>query len=339
MTTQDSHHLGAPFSGVVRRFLDDRVAVAALAGLVVIVLSCFVAEPILEMTLGHSADTPFSSAVDINQKPVGPFSYVATDSSSPHSSKTLLILGADGPLGRDELLRVLAGGRTSLEIALIATILALAMGGTLGALAGFYGGAIDALISRGSELVMSFPILLLVIALGQTVSTRFSSVTLNGLFAPGLLALAIVIGLFCWFYPARVARTLVIGLREREFVTAAQMVGARDRRVLVRHLLPHLYGPMIVWGTLVAAGVIILEASLSVLGFGLRLGTSSWGSLLSQTWGTLLVFNPGKNDYGVPYPMPALLKLWPSLAVFVTVLCLSLVGDGLRAALDPRSQH
>jgi peptide/nickel transport system permease protein len=183
---------------------------------------------------------------------------------------------------------------------------------------------------------MAFPLLLLVIALGQTVSTRYGSVTLNGLLPPGVLALSVVIGLFSWFYPARVARTLVASLREQEFIEAAHMVGASNRRVIGNHLFPHLYGPLLVWGTLVAAGVIILEASLSVLNFGLRLGTPSWGGLLAQTWGTLLNFNSNVNDSGLAYPMPTLMKVLPSGALFVTVLCLALIGDGLRSALDPR---
>ena len=112
-----------------------------------------------------------------------------------------------------------------------------------------------------------------------------------------------MIGLFTWFYPARVVRTLVVSLRQQEFVEAAHMIGARDGRVIRRELLPHLSGPLIVWGTLVAAGVVILEASLSVLNFGVRLGTASWGSLLAQAYGTLLNANP-VQDNGLPYPTP-----------------------------------
>ena len=206
--------------------------------------------------------------------------------------KTFFLLGGDGPLGRDEFLRVLAGGQVSLEIAFIATAIALLIGVALGTIAGYYGGLIDSVVSRITELFMSFPLLLLVIALGQTVADRFESVTVDGLFQPGVLAIAVVIGLFCWFYPARVVRTLVVSLREQEFVEAAHMVGARDSRVIRHELLPHLSGPLIVWGTLVAAGVIILEASLSVLNFGLRLGTASWGSLLAALVGHVARLRP-----------------------------------------------
>jgi ABC-type dipeptide/oligopeptide/nickel transport system permease subunit len=287
--------------------------------------------------LGHGPDEPFPGAITRAElPPVGSFSWVANNSGH---GKTLFVLGGDGPLGRDELLRVLAGGQVSLEIGFIATVIALSLGVFLGTIAGYYGGLIDSVISRVTELFMSFPLLLLVIALGQTAAQRFENVTAGGTFEPGVLALSIVIGLFCWFYPARVVRTLVVSLREQEFVEAAHMIGARDARVIRKHLLPHLSGPLIVWGTLVAAGVIILEASLSVLNFGVRLGTASWGSMLAQAWGTLLNAGQPTMDSGLPYPTPMVLKLAPSLALFLTVLCLALIGDGLRSALDSRGER
>jgi peptide/nickel transport system permease protein len=324
---------------VWRRFRRERLAVAALAGLTLIVGACFVVEPILERLLGHGPDTPFSDAVHgIDRHPVGPFSWVPDNALGVQHGKTFFLLGSDGPLGRDEFLRVLAGGQVSLEIAFIATAIALLVGVCLGTAAGYFGGLVDAVVSRVTELFMSFPLLLLVIVLGQTTAQRFNAVTVHGLFEPGVLGLSVVIGLFSWFYPARVVRTLVVSLREQEFVEAAHMIGARDSRVIRKHLLPHLSGPLIVWGTIVAAGVIVLEASLSVLGFGLRLGTASWGSLLANTWGTLLNFGRPSNDLGLPYPAPIALKLAPSLALFLTVLCLALIGDGLRSALDPRGE-
>jgi peptide/nickel transport system permease protein len=321
---------------VWRRFRRDWVALSGLAGLVLIVLACFVLEPILEWLLGHGPDEPFLGAVNpITHGPVGWFSRVPDN----HGHTTLLLLGGDGALGRDEFLRVLAGGQVSLEIAFIATALALIVGVFLGTVAGYYGGAIDAVVSRITELFMSFPLLLLVIALGQTVATRFAGYTIYGLFKPGVLALSVVIGLFCWFYPARVVRTLVVSLREQEFVEAAHMLGAPNGRIIRKHLLPHLAGPLIVWGTLVAAGVIILEASLSVLNFGLQFGTATWGSLLSQAFGTLLNAGRLNDGFGTDYPVPTLLKVVPSLALFLTVLCLALIGDGLRSALDPRGER
>jgi peptide/nickel transport system permease protein len=321
-----------------RRFRRERLALVALGALVLIVLACFLGEPLLARLLGHGPDTFFPKAVDLNLKPVGPWSHVPDQPLDvpPRTGTTFFLLGGDGPLGRDEFLRILAGGRLSLEIAFIATSIALAIGMALGAAAGWFGGLIDALVGRLTEVVMAFPILLLVIAIGQTIAARLEAITLHGLFAPGVVALGTTIGIFSWFYPARVVRALTTSLREHEFVEAARMTGSNEVRILQKHVLPHLAGPMIVWGTLVAAGVIVLEAALSILNFGLKLGTASWGSLLSDSWGTLLVFNPTsaspqtvKNDW---------LLLWPSLALFLTVLCLALVGDGVRNALDPRRE-
>jgi ABC-type dipeptide/oligopeptide/nickel transport system permease subunit len=335
-TVQEGSFSGATSGGGVvwRRFRKDRLAVAALVGLVLIILLCFVGEPLLAKLLGHGPDEPFPVPIqEGNPHPLGWWSHVQTV-----NGKELLPLGGDGPLQRDELLRLLAGGRVSLEIAFIATAIALLVGVVLGTLAGYFGGVIDAVISRVTELFMSFPLLLLVIALGQTAAQRFQYWTLHGIFQPGILALAVVVGLFSWFYPARVVRTLAVSLREQEFVEAAHMTGARDGRIIRRELLPHLSGPLIVWGTLVGAGVVMLEASLSVLNFGVRLGTASWGSMLAQSWGTLLNYNPNQGSI-IAGASSTLVKSAPAVALFITVLCLALVGDGLRSALDPRSER
>jgi ABC-type dipeptide/oligopeptide/nickel transport system permease subunit len=320
---------------VWRRFRRDWGAMAALLGLILIVLVCFVGEPLLERMLDHGPDEPFAQLYinEAHPHPVSWFAHVKT----PHGTE-LLLLGGDGPLQRDELLRLLKGGQISLEIAFVATAIALLIGVVLGTLAGYFGGAVDAVISRITELFMAFPLLLLVIALGQTAAQRFEYVTLHGFFEPGIVALAVVIGLFSWFYPARVVRTLVVSLREQEFVEAAHMTGAGDSRIIRRELLPHLSGPLIVWATLVSAGVIVLEASLSVLNFGVRLGTPSWGSMLAQAWGTLLNYNPNQGSL-IAGASSQIVRWAPATALFLTVLCLALVGDGLRNALDPRSER
>ena len=319
-----------------QRFRRERLAVVALVVLLALVLACFALEPLLEHLLGRTPDTPFLTAVDLDHlRPVGPWSWVPNqplDEPARHGN-TLFLLGADGTLGRDELLRVLAGGRVSLEIAFIATSLAMAIGVFLGVVAGWFGGLVDAVVGRLTELVMAFPLLLLVIAIGQTLAMRFDFITLHGVFEKGVLSLGVVIGLFSWFYPARICRALVQELREREFVEAARMVGASEARILRKHVVPHLVGPMSVWAALVGAGAIVLEASLSALNFGVRLPTSSWGSLLSSSFGTLLNPNGATNILHSNWPL-----VWPSIALFLTVICLALVGDGLRRALDPRAE-
>jgi len=323
---------------VWRRFRRERVGVAALVLFLGIVASCFLIEPLLATLLGHDANTFFPKSVDASLNASGPLTWIPNQTLDrpAGTGRTLFVLGADGPLGRDELLRLLAGGRVSLEIAGLATTIALAIGLTLGSLSGWFGGLVDALVGRLTELTMAFPILLLVIAIGQTVASRLESITLGGLFQPGVLGLSVVIGVFSWFYPARVVRALTQSLREYEFVEAARMTGSGEFRILRRHVMPHLAGPLIVWATLVAAAVIVLEAALSVLNFGVKLGTATWGSLLTDAWGSLLVFNP--NQSAPQYPRSGWLMLWPSLALFLTVLSLALLGDAIRNTLDPHGE-
>ena len=221
----------------------------ALLGLLAIILLCFVGEPVLEHVFDRAPDTPFLTAVDpLTHKPVGPWSWVrnqSLDVTKVHKGNTLFVLGADGALGRDELLRVLAGGRVSLEVAFFATLLAMLIGVTLGAVAGWYGGVVDAILGRLTELVMAFPLLLLVIAIGQTIAAVLDSITLRRDVSPGVLGLSLVIGIFSWFYPARICRALVQELREREFVEAARMIGQSEHGAsCAKHILPHLVGPM-----------------------------------------------------------------------------------------------
>lgn len=330
-----------PSSGgslIWRRFWRERLSFSALIIFVLLVMACFAGEPLFAHLLGHGPDTFFPRAVNLNLKPVGPWSWVPNQplDAPAHHGKTFFLLGADGTLGRDEFLRILAGGRLSLEISFIATTLALVIGVSLGTIAGYFGGILDTVVGRLTELTMAFPILLLVVAIGQTIAQRFEAFTLHGLFQPGVLALGVTIGLFSWFYPARVVRALVQTLREHEFVEAARMIGNSDLRIIRKHILPHLTGPVIVWGTLVAASVIVLEAALSVLNFGVKLGTASWGNLLSSSWGTLLTYDPARNaDQAEKSNWPL---VWPSVVLFVAVLCLALIGDGLRNALDPKGE-
>jgi peptide/nickel transport system permease protein len=252
--------------------------------------------------------------------------------------RTLFILGADGQLGRDEFLRLLAGGRTSLEIGLGAAAIAVGLGLVFGLVAGYFGGWADAVISRMTEFVMGFPILLFLIALGRTISERLQKVTLGGVFVPGALALLVAIGVFSWFYPARIVRAQVLSLREQEFVEAARMVGGSDARILRKHLLPHLMSSLVVYSTLIVATTIILEAALSILNFGIELPFASWGNMISTNWGTLLApGGPGAYAESAFVRTSWLTTFWPTVALLLTVLALNLFGEGLREALDPRA--
>ena len=311
------------------RFRRDRLAIAGGVFIVVLIFAAFAGGPIAAALLGHGPDDQFFAG-GVNQKtllPVGPWTHVDTApyvGAAGHFGHTLFILGASDTTGRDEFLRLLYGAQVSLEVACIATLVGMIIGVVLGASAGYFGGWIDTLISRLTEMVMAFPLLLFAIALGSTIGPRLDNVTL-GFLGRGVISLVIVIGLFSWFYPARIIRAQVLSLREKEFIEAARMVGASDARIIRSHLLPHLVAPIIVYSTLVFAQNILFEAGLSFLGVGIQLPTASWGNLLSSA-PTFYLTQPW-------------LMLWPGLAVLLTTLAFNLLGDGLRDAFDPRSSH
>ena len=276
---------------------------------------------IAEKLLGHGPNQLFFDAVDERLVPVGPWTYV-TDPKT--GEKTLLVLGADGSLGRDEFLRLLYGGRVSLEVALLSVIGVMSIQVVVGAIAGYYRGAADTVISRVIDVTMAFPATLFIIALAATAGERLNNVTF-GVLASGVVTLVVVFTVFGWFFPARIVRAQVLSLREKEFVEAARMIGASDARIIRSHLLPHLVGPIIVYSTLIVAGYVILEASFSFLNLGIKLPSASWGNLLSSA-----------TEYWATQP---LLMVWPGLAVLLLTLSFNLLGDGLRDAFDPRSSN
>ncbi len=306
--------------------------------LLLLLLAVTLGPPLGSRLLGHGPDDILPYAVDELLKPVGPWTRVSSsieyqDAGPPAGGPTtLLVLGADGPLGRDMLLRLLEGGRVSLSIALGGTLLALVIGALVGALAGYFGGWVDAVIARLTELVMAFPLLFFVILLAGTVAHRLADVTLGGLLAGGAFPLIVIIGLFTWFYPARIVRAQVLALRESEFVEAARMTGAGDWRILRQHLLPHLGPTLSVYAMLLLATNVLLEAGFSFLGVGIQLPTASWGSLLATSWGT------ARSPVVLPSEQTTIwLTILPSLAILTAVLTINLLGEALRAAGDPES--
>jgi len=301
------------------RFRRDRVAIASGLFIIFLILVSFVGAAIAQKLLGHGPNDLFFDGVDDRLIPKGPM-------SRAHDPRTgeeaLLILGADGSLGRDLFLRLLYGGRVSLEVAMLSTLGAMSVGVVLGAIAGYFRGWIDTIIARITEVTMAFPALLFIIALASTVGGRVDSITL-GIFSPGVITLVLVFTTFGWFYPCRIIRAQVMSLREKEFIEAARMIGASDARIIRSHLLPHLVAPIIVYSTLVVAGYVLGEAGLSFLGLGIKLPTASWGNLLSTA-----------PEFYTAQPW---LMVWPGLAVLLTTLSFNLLGDGLRDAFDPRS--
>ena len=314
------------WEGVILRFRRDKFALAGGIYIIFVALVGFVGAPIAAHFLGHGPNDLFPGGLDAKSVlPVGPWTDVSNQpypGATGHFEHTIFILGADGQLGRDEFLRLLYGTQTSLEVAVGATLLAMTVGVLMGSLAGFYSGVTDTIISRLTEIVMAFPVLLFVIALASTAGPRLNGITL-GFLAPGALTLIVVLALFGWFYPARIVRAQVLSLREKEFVEAARMIGTNDWRIIRSHILPHLVAPIIVYSTLVVAQNILAEAGLSFLGLGIQQPTSSWGNLLATA-----------PEYYLTQPW---LMVWPGVAVLLATLAFNLLGDGLRDAFDPRS--
>jgi peptide/nickel transport system permease protein len=307
------------WSQVWRRFRRDRAALVAGWIILVMLLLAFVGAPLASHLVGHGPNDVDPINAVVNGQPVGPWTHVK---SLYGNSTQLYVLGADGLTGRDEFLRLLYGARVSFEVAVFATLLGVFFGVTVGAIAGYYGGVADTVVSRLTEIVMVFPFVLFAIALAATVGPRLNSYTFFGAFPPGVLTLCLIIGIFSWFYPARIVRGMVLSLREQEFVEAARMLGASDARIIRSHLLPHLVAPIVVYSSLIVAANVLAEAGLSYLSVGIPPPTASWGSLLS--------------DASAFYLVQPWLMLWPGLAVLLMVVSFNLLGDGLRDAFDPR---
>ena len=303
----------------------DKAALGGGITVIVLILLCFVAAPIFAAILGHGPNQIFDGGLNADALPLGPWShfkdvpYVGATGNFP---TVFFPLGSDGAQGRDEFLRLLYGGRSSLEVAIFATGISITLGVIMGAAAGYFGGWIDMVISRVTELTMAFPVILFVIALSAVAGPELNSITF-GFLPPGVFTITLVLSVFGWFYPARIARAQVLSLREKEFVEAARMIGSSDKKIIASHLLPHLVAPMIVLATISVGQNVLAEAGLSFLGIGIQDPTPSWGNLLEQA----------PNFYlQVPW-----LMLWPGVAILITTLSFNLLGDGLRDAFDPRA--
>lgn len=229
---------------------------------------------------------------------------------SPLPPNGRFLLGTD-LLGRDLLSRLLYGARISLAIGVVANTAALLLGTLLGLLAGYFRGVVGTVIMRFTDVMMAFPALLLAIAL-------------SAILEPSLWIVALVIALVNWVQVARVVYAQVLALSENDFVASARALGARRGRILVTHLVPHVLPTMLVYGTLGISTTVLLEATLSFLGVGVRPPTPSWGGVISESQSFF---------FTAPW-----LVAFPGLAILVTAVAFNLVGDALRDALDPRGR-
>ena len=233
-------------------------------------------------------------------------------------------LGVEPVTGRDMLARVVNGARVSLLIAFLATALAVGIGVFMGVIAGYSGGWIDAIIARLMDIFLAFPLLIFAIALVGVMPSSAFGLSGNGL---RISLLIFIIGFFAWPYMGRIIRGQTLSLREREFVDAARSLGARGPYILFRELLPNLWGPILVYATLLIPTNILFEAALSYLGVGIIPPQPTWGGMLSDAV---------TNGF---YQIDPMYMIIPGVAIFLTVLAFNLFGDGLRDALDPRSSR
>ncbi|HEX5395472.1 MAG TPA: ABC transporter permease [Candidatus Limnocylindria bacterium] len=226
------------------------------------------------------------------------------------------LLGTD-LFGRDLLSRLLDGARISLSVAVVVQFVVLFIGVPIGAVAGWFGGRIDTYLMRFTDVIYAFPDLLLIILMTVTLrDTPFGSAL------DGLLLVYVAIGLVAWVTMARLVRGQLLSLKETEYVEAARAIGVSDRRIVIRHLLPNAIGPVIVAVTLGIPGAILTEATLSFIGIGVNAPRASWGKLIFD----------GKTWMGTePH-----LVIFPAIAIALTLLSFTWLGDGLRDALDPK---
>jgi ABC-type dipeptide/oligopeptide/nickel transport system permease subunit len=289
-----------------RRFRADRVSVISTVFILVLIVIA-IAAPLIVKLLGLSG--PYindPNALDAFGSPSGP--------TGAHP------FGVD-ELGRDVLSRVIYGARVSLEVGIIGTAIAAAVGTVMGLLAGFYRGWADTVISRLLDVFLAFPVLVLGIGIGAACGVRGC---VSGIIQPGLATVIFIIALSSFTYIARIARGQVLSLREKEFIEAARSLGASNSRILFREILPNLVAPLIVYSSLLIPTNVLFESALSFLGVGIRPPTASWGAMISEA-------APNFNTQWW-------YMVFPGAALLLTVLAFNLLGDGLLDALNPRGE-
>ena len=220
------------------------------------------------------------------------------------------LLGTD-LTGRDIWSRVVYGGRVSMSVGIVAVSLYITIGTILGSVSGYYGGTVDAVIMRITDTVMAFPILIILIAL----------VSILG---PGIFNSMLAIGLIGWTGVTRLVRSLILSIRETDYIMAAHAVGVEQKWIIMRHILPNVVAPITVAASFGIAGAILTEAGLSFLGLGVQVPTPSWGNMLNEAQNIQIIEN--MPWYWLP----------PGLMITICVLAINFIGDGLRDALDPR---
>ena len=317
---------GSPWYLAYRRLRQNRVALGFLA-LFVLIVVFVLAAPLWATHVAHTGPNTTHTlekitaggeqreVVNPEGKPIGPVWLGAGGK---------FFLGADGRLGRDEMVRLMYGGRTSLFIGLVSALITTILATVLGLIAGYYKGWPDSVISRAMDVLWAFPVFLLAIALGTALAVGGLQIGPIALSSGSIWIPILIIAFVYTPYMARPIRGEVLALREKEFIEAAVAQGAGSLRVMFGELLPNLWSTIIVFFALNIANNMLLEAALSFLGAGVQPPNSSWGTMIS-------------GGVSIIYSAP-LLTIIPGLMILLTVLSLNVFGDGLRDALDPRSK-
>lgn len=249
--------------------------------------------------------------------PLSPYDPEASSMTERLQPPSLLHPMGTDALGRDLLTRILYGGRISLTVGLLVVVISLSVGVPTGSLAGYYGGWLDNVLMRITDTFLSLPALLVLILL----SAILREIELPLFESNSVLTIALVIGILSWMTFARLVRAIFLTLREMDFVSASRALGGSDFRIIANHILPNAIGPIIVEATLELGYAIIEESGLSFLGFGIQPPTPSWGNLLS---------NAQENFTKYPW-----LAIFPGLMIFLAIISVNYIGDGLRDAFDP----
>lgn len=278
---------------VFKRLKKHKLAIISLVLLIIIILACLIGPFFVKYHYNdmssYDPDNPFVG----EYKPPSKYHLFGTDE-----------------LGRDTLSRILYGGRISLFVGFASVFSGIIIGVFVGAISGYYGGILDTILMRFTDIMFSIPIMPLLVVLASVIP------------GGGVWKIILVITIFGWMTDARLIRGIYLSLKEQEFTEAARAIGASNSRIIWKHLLPNSMAPIIVSSTLGVGGNIIYEASLSYLGFGIMPPTPSWGNMLQNAQSAM---------FNAPW-----LIWFPGIAIFLTVLAFNFLGDGLRDALDPR---
>ncbi|MEU8616822.1 ABC transporter permease [Streptomyces sp. NPDC048623] len=302
----------SPWQIAWARLKKDKLALTGGFVVLFLILVAILA-PVIVGLLGHPPDEFHEDQIDpLFGTPIGSMGGISGD----------FLLGVEPVNGRDVFSRIVYGAQISLIVAFAAALFAVALGTILGIIAGYFGGWVDAALSRVMDVMLAFPQLLFTIALVSVLPNSLLGLDGSGV---RILALVVVIGFFGWPYVGRIVRGQTLSLRNREYVEAAQSLGAGRLYILRRELLPNLIAPITVYATLMIPTNILTEAALSFLGAGVKPPTASWGQMLSTAITT--------------YESDPLFMIFPGLAIFITVLAFNLFGDGVRDALDPKSSR